>query len=95
MGMEKCDNCEKLEVRIRELKDALRRLSESAQESEDRMAQVIAGKNRELTQAKRKDQEVEDERYWREDRLKDLERAHERGDRIDQERITQILKRGW
>ena len=90
-----CDNCAKLEARIRELEGALSRASESAQESEDAMSRTIAQKNRELDQSARRERDARDDAHWREGLLKQLERSKELGDLITQDRILAQLKRGW
>ena len=51
--MPACENCARLEQRNRELEESMRRASESAQESEDRMSATIAQNNRELNHAAR------------------------------------------
>ena len=93
--MDYCENCAKLEARIRELEEAGRRASESAQESEDAMSRTIARQNRELETAALRERDARDEGYLREDRLKQLERARELGDLITEDRIIAQLKRGW
>jgi hypothetical protein len=98
----RCENCIQLEARVRELlqrilhlEAALRESSESHQEAEDRMTRTIANQEGKLREADRRERERQDESYWREDRLKELDRARERGDKVDQDRIVAKLKRGW
>ena len=90
-----CDNCAKLEARIRELEGALSRASESAQESEDAMSRTIAQKNLEIKEAVERERNETDNAWWRAGRLTELQRAKELGDLITQDRILAELKRGW
>lgn len=93
--MKECADCARLEARIKELEAALAASSESSQEAEDRLSLTIKQQNFELRKAKEAERESEDRQYWRAGRLKELERAREFGDLIEQDRIIQQLKRGW
>lgn len=93
--MDKCQNCIKLEERIRELEKAVRRASESAQEAEDAVSGTIARQKWEIEEAVERERNETDTAWWRAGRLKELERAKELGDLITQDRIIAQLRRGW
>lgn len=80
---------------VKKSNDAALRISQEAYESEERHVRTIARLNGELRAAENREREAQQHRSFVEDTAVLLERAHERGDDVEIDRLTGKLKRGW
>lgn len=93
--MPNCENCARLQQRIRELEDELQQAYATQQDIDDRASEASRRASIAESNARRAQQEAEDAEYFRQDQTKALQRAREYGDSYSEQKAIEKLKRGW
>lgn len=80
---------------LMESDDRGRNAAEEAYESEERHVRKIAALNGELRDAEARNREAREHRSFVEETARLIQRARERNDMVEIDRLTENLKRGW